>query len=156
MVQACEWDWIVLLPSGLSSLSGCHCRFSRQLWADRLLLDPWWPRCLPSAHLQVRWGSRKDKEPNLFHLLSLVPVMHVSLCFPFSFYPIVFVHFLILLLIFGVFYILCPILRIWQNYIKVFVVFPQPEAISTFTSEPALVSFAKFFCKTSDSSNCVS
>lgn len=27
---------------------------------------------------------------------------------------------------------------------------PQPEAISTFTSEPALVSFAKIFCKTSD------
>lgn len=29
-------------------------------------------------------------------------------------------------------------------------VFLQPEAISTLTSEPALVSFAEFFCKTSE------
>ncbi|XP_068597126.1 anaphase-promoting complex subunit 1 [Brachionichthys hirsutus] len=29
----------------------------------------------------------------------------------------------------------------------------KPEAISTFTSEPALISFAKFFCKTSDGMN---
>ena len=28
--------------------------------------------------------------------------------------------------------------------------FLQPEAISMFTSEPALVSFAEFFCKTSE------
>lgn len=37
-----------------------------------------------------------------------------------------------------------------------FVMFLQPEAISTFTSEPALVSFAKFFCKTSEDSDYVS
>lgn len=34
--------------------------------------------------------------------------------------------------------------------------FLQPEAISTFTSEPALISFAKFFCKTSEDNNFVS
>lgn len=33
---------------------------------------------------------------------------------------------------------------------SIFSACPQPEAISTFTSEPALVSFAKIFCKTSD------
>lgn len=44
----------------------------------------------------------------------------------------------------------------FANHLYTFVMFLQPEAISTFTSEPALVSFAKFFCKTSEDSDYVS
>lgn len=45
----------------------------------------------------------------------------------------------------------------YSGFVKYFLVlFLQPEAISTFTSEPALISFAKFFCKTSEDNNFVS
>lgn len=45
----------------------------------------------------------------------------------------------------------------YSGFVKSFlVIFLQPEAISTFTSEPALISFAKFFCRTSEDNNFVS
>lgn len=92
-----EWNQMVLFPSGLWSLSSCRYRFRRQLWADRLLLNPWWPQRLPSAHLQVQWGWGKDRQKkalNLFHLLSLITDVFISLSFLPSFDPILLVPFL--------------------------------------------------------------
>lgn len=89
---------MALFPSGLWSLSGCRCRFRKQLWADRLLLNPWWPQCLPSAHLQVTMGMRKrqtEKHPQ-FIPPALTDNWHacVSLSFLPSFDPILLVPFL--------------------------------------------------------------
>lgn len=88
-------------------------------------------------------GKWRTKKPcNLFHLLSLSTDMCVSL--PASFPPLT------------QFSLSCFLLW-WPSYMSSsFVMFLQPEAISTFTSEPALVSFAKFFCKTSEDSDYVS
>lgn len=134
----------MLLPSGLPSLSGCHCWFSGQLRADRLLLDTWWPQCLPSAHLQVWWGWTKTPQ-------FIPPVLsyYCYACMSFSFLPFANSPG-------SCSYLLHPPPH-HSGFVKYFsVMFLQPEAISTFTSEPALISFAKFFCKTSEDNNFVS
>lgn len=155
-----EWNRMVLLPSGLWSLSGCRCRFRRQLWADRLLLDPRWPQCLPSTHLQVQWGWGKDsgeKKTSIYSTCFLLLLIYVCLCqLPSLLWPNSPCPFSYCDDILHVFCICVINTRDLLNNLFTFVMFLQPEAISTFTSEPALVSFAKFFCKTSEDNNYVS
>lgn len=83
-------------------------------------------------------------EASRFQPLFSWPHSPCTLCFCFHYLP-----WLSSVLILFLLYSFIPFMGLYKKSYS-FVMFLQPEAISTFTSEPALVSFAKFFCKRSE------
>lgn len=103
-------------------------------------------------------GKRQQKKnPSIYSTCFLFLLIYVCLCqlpsllWPNSSCPFSYCD--------DILHVFCIcVINTWDllNNLFTFVMFLQPEAISTFTSEPALVSFAKFFCKTSEDNNYVS
>lgn len=135
--------WIAVRGCGLTSsaatLAACHYRLSRQLHAWQGITGS--PMASADA-VNIPAGPEGQREGETKHVIyppSSLP-LHPHCPSPLDFFQYLrrsSSHLTLLSLSTDV------------NYFSIFL-FLQPEAISTFTSEPTLVSFAEFFCNATD------
>lgn len=142
----------LLVPVDVDSLKPCYAllevTYKETKWYDETTVELMAPTMLPELHLLKRvkvkgpryWELSVDLSKDTEHLKSILcrnGVLYVKLRagqLPYKDDPQ------------GWKSLLASAVNHRSSGIRAF----KPEAISTFTSEPALVSFAKIFCKTSD------
>lgn len=142
----------LLVPVDVDSLKPCYAllevTYKETKWYDETTVELMAPTMLPELHLLKRvkvkgpryWELSVDLSRDTEHLKSILcrnGVLYVKLRagqLPYKDDPQ------------GWKSLLASAVNHRSSGIRAF----KPEAISTFTSEPALVSFAKIFCKTSD------
>uniref|UniRef100_A0A3B5BH31 Anaphase-promoting complex subunit 1 n=1 Tax=Stegastes partitus TaxID=144197 RepID=A0A3B5BH31_9TELE len=142
----------LLVPVDVDSLKPCYAllevTYKETKWYDETTVELMAPTMLPELHLLKRvkvkgpryWELSVDLSKETQHLKSILSrdgVLYVKLRagqLPYKDDPQ------------GWKSLLATTVNHRNSGVRAF----KPEAISTFTSEPALVSFAEFFCKTSD------
>uniref|UniRef100_A0AAQ6AHN8 Anaphase-promoting complex subunit 1 n=1 Tax=Amphiprion ocellaris TaxID=80972 RepID=A0AAQ6AHN8_AMPOC len=142
----------LLVPVDVDSLKPCYAllevTYKETKWYDETTVELMAPTMLPELHLLKRvkvkgpryWELSVDLSKETQHLKSILSrdgVLYVKLRagqLPYKDDPQ------------GWKSLLATSVNHCNSGVRAF----KPEAISTFTSEPALVSFAEFFCKTSD------
>ncbi|XP_061600875.1 anaphase-promoting complex subunit 1 isoform X1 [Cololabis saira] len=142
----------LLVPVDVDSLKPCYAllevTYKETKWYDETTVELMAPTMLPELHLLKRvkvkgpryWELSVDLSKETQHLKSILSrggVLYVKLRagqLPYKDDP----H--------GWKSLLATTVNHRNSRVRAF----KPEAISTFTSEPALISFAEFFCKTSE------
>nr|XP_033469621.1 anaphase-promoting complex subunit 1 isoform X3 [Epinephelus lanceolatus] len=142
----------LLVPVDVDSLKPCYAllevTYKETRWYDETTVELMAPTMLPELHLLKRvkvkgpryWELSVDLSKETHHLKSILSrdgVLYVKLRagqLPYKDDPQ------------GWKSLLASTVNHRSSGVRAF----KPEAISTFTSEPALVSFAEFFCKTSE------
>ncbi|XP_011601409.2 anaphase-promoting complex subunit 1 [Takifugu rubripes] len=145
----------LLVPVDVDNLKPCYAllevTYKKTRWYDETTIELMAPTLLPELHLLKRvkvkgpryWELSVDLSKDTQHLKSILSrdgVLYVKLRagqLPYKDDPQ------------GWKSLLASTVNQRNSGVQAF----KPEAISTFTSEPALISFAKFFCKTSEDNN---
>ncbi|CAF97047.1 unnamed protein product, partial [Tetraodon nigroviridis] len=145
----------LLVPVDVDNLKPCYAllevTYKETRWYNETTIELMAPTLLPELHLLKRvkvkgpryWELSVDLSKDTEHLKSILSrdgVLYVKLRagqLPYKDDPQ------------GWKSLLASTINQRKSGVRAF----KPEAITTFTSEPALVSFAKFFCKTSEDGN---